>query len=675
SISSLPALKCLHAVVLKEGLAHRLPLATKLLSLAVSLSPAVDYARKLFDAAPRRDSFMWNTLLRAYADLGPCEEVPVLYRQMHRDGLSPDPFTFPFVVRSCAVVSALREGKQAHCNAIKHGFGSNAFLQSALVTMYAQNGVISDSALVFGEMAFRNIVSWTSMIAGYVQNSVFGKALGVFRWMLDSGTQPNEVTLVSVLPALRGSECLTSGMSIHGFVIKLGFDSHLSLANALIAVYGRCGGTSVARYLFDGMPARDSVSWSTMIAMYEQSSEGINAIKLFRRMLTEKVAPSSVTLVSVISACAASGDLETGKWVHGFARNRGLDADVRVGNALLDMYGKCGSVDAARDVFEKLAWKGGVVSWSAMIRAYAAHGQVEAAMQLFARMRYEGVRPNSFTYTSVLAACSHSGLVEEGMNHFESMREYGLTPTLEHCACLVDLLGRAGSLVDAYEFVKRMPSEPDVGVWGALLGACRIHGDVNLAESIWEELFRLGCSSVTLYVLMANIYAEAGRWEDAARVRDMMRGMELRKDPACNLRPLLLSLESYFRSYTKMIASEQVIENGYWVFLDMASGRYLWRAMRERASSTDRLVAIALGLLAVLSPLYVNRKTTVKPDDEDDGSGALLSLWLPLALILLVVIINLAWFVERRIVRLDPYWIHRFGGSSCGIMILLLVLG
>ncbi|XP_064968401.1 putative pentatricopeptide repeat-containing protein At3g05240 [Musa acuminata AAA Group] len=534
SISSLPALKCLHAVVLKEGLAHRLPLATKLLSLAVSLSPAVDYARKLFDAAPRRDSFMWNTLLRAYADLGPCEEVPVLYRQMHRDGLSPDPFTFPFVVRSCAVVSALREGKQAHCNAIKHGFGSNAFLQSALVTMYAQNGVISDSALVFGEMAFRNIVSWTSMIAGYVQNSVFGKALGVFRWMLDSGTQPNEVTLVSVLPALRGSECLTSGMSIHGFVIKLGFDSHLSLANALIAVYGRCGGTSVARYLFDGMPARDSVSWSTMIAMYEQSSEGINAIKLFRRMLTEKVAPSSVTLVSVISACAASGDLETGKWVHGFARNRGLDADVRVGNALLDMYGKCGSVDAARDVFEKLAWKGGVVSWSAMIRAYAAHGQVEAAMQLFARMRYEGVRPNSFTYTSVLAACSHSGLVEEGMNHFESMREYGLTPTLEHCACLVDLLGRAGSLVDAYEFVKRMPSEPDVGVWGALLGACRIHGDVNLAESIWEELFRLGCSSVTLYVLMANIYAEAGRWEDAARVRDMMRGMELRKDPACS---------------------------------------------------------------------------------------------------------------------------------------------
>ncbi|WOL03557.1 pentatricopeptide repeat-containing protein [Canna indica] len=508
SISSLPALKCLHAVLLKEGLSHHLPLATKLLALAASLSPVVGYARKLFDAAPHRDSFMWNTILRAYADLGPCQEVPLLYRQMHRDGLSPDHFTFPFVVRSCAVVSALAEGKQVHCNAIKHGFESNAFLQTALVTMYAQNGLIYDSELVFGEMAFRNIVSWTSMIAGYVQNSIFGKALGVFRWMVASGTRPNEVTLVSVLPALRASECLLSGMLIHGFMSKLGLNFHLSLVNALIAMYGRCGSINVARSLFDEMPARNLVSWNTMIAMYEQSSEESNAIKTFRTMLTEKVAPNSVTLVSVISACASSGALETGKWVHAFARNRGLDVDVRVGNALLDMYGKCGSIDAARDVFDKLSWKG-VVSWSAMIRAYAAHGQVEDALQLFAEMRAEGIRPNTFTYTSILAACSHSGLMNEGMEHFDSMRSYNITPTLEHCACMVDLLGRAGRLVDAHEFVKRMPVQPDIGVWGALLGACKTHGDLEIAESVFDELSSLGCNNATLYVLMANMYAEA----------------------------------------------------------------------------------------------------------------------------------------------------------------------
>ncbi|XP_042388735.1 pentatricopeptide repeat-containing protein At3g12770-like [Zingiber officinale] len=530
SVSSLSALKCLHAVLLKQrGLF--LHVATKLLALAASLSPSVRYARNLFDAAPRRDSFMWNTLLRAYADLGPCNEVPFLYAQMHAAGLSPDHFTFPFVVRACAVASAFCEGVQAHCDALRHGFASNPFLQTALVTMYAQNGEVSDAELVFREMHFRNIVSWTSMIAGYVQNFVFGEALGVFRRMVASGTPPNEITMVSVLPALRGPESLVSGMAIHGFAIKLGFDSHPSLANALIAMYARCGSTSVARSLFDEMPDRNLVSWNTMIAMYEQSGEGGKAIKLFRAMLTERVPPNGVTLVSLISACAATGALETGRWAHGFARNRGLDADVRVGNALVDMYGRCGSVEEARQVFDSLTPKG-VVTWSAMIRSYAAHGRVGDALNLFDEMCEQGLRPNTFTYTSVLAACSHGGLVEEGLRHLDGMRAYGLTPTLEHCTCMVDLLGRAGRLAEAYKFIKGMAVEPDIGVWGALLGACRIHGELEMAEAVTEELSpRLGCRNSTVYVLMANMYAEAGRWEEAERVRERMREMELRKDP------------------------------------------------------------------------------------------------------------------------------------------------
>ncbi|XP_008797358.2 putative pentatricopeptide repeat-containing protein At3g11460, mitochondrial [Phoenix dactylifera] len=535
SCSSVSALQCLHARILTQGLSHHLALATKLISIASALSPTIDYARKIFDTAPHRDSFMWNTLLRGYADSGPCEEVPVLYKQMHRMGLSPDHFTFPFVVRSCAVISALREGKEVHCNAIKTGFDSNAFLQSALVTMYSQNGEISDSELVFSEMTSRNIVSWTAMIAGYAQNCLLGKAVRVFQRMLASGTQPNDVTLASVLPALKGLECLHSGESIHGYMIKRGLDSHVSLMNALIAMYGKCGSIKVARFLFNRMPVRSLVSWNTMIAAYEQSGDGMQAVKLFRGMLTEKATFNSVTLVSVISACSSLGALETGEWVHKLAKSRGLESDVIVGNALSNMYAKCGNVDSAREIFEKLPWRG-VVSWSAMIGACAAHGHAEMALELFSKMQAEGVRPNAFTFTSVLAACSHSGLVDEGMEHFESMeKDYAIKPTVEHCACMVDLLGRAGRLVDAYEFIKRMPVEPDASVWGALLGACRIHGNLELAEFVAEDLFRLGSHNATFYVLMSNMYAEAGRWEDAARLRNMMRELELKKIPGCSL--------------------------------------------------------------------------------------------------------------------------------------------
>ncbi|XP_072971618.1 pentatricopeptide repeat-containing protein At4g21300-like [Typha angustifolia] len=531
SISSLPCLKRLHARILTQGLSHHLAITTKLLSLAAFLSPTMDYAHKVFDASPHRDSFMWNTLIRCYADLGPCGEVPFLYKQMHRTGLSPDHFTFPSVLRSCAVLSALREGKEAHCHVIKHGFDNDHFVQSALVSMYSQNGEVSNSELVFGEMVDKNVVSWTAMIAGYAQNCFSEKALSVFGSMVASGMQPNEITIVSVLPALKGVECLNSGRTIHGFVIKLSLNSFISLANALIAMYGKCGSVDVASSLFEEMPVRSLVSWNTMIAVYEQSDEGNKAIKLFRRMLTEKVKFDCVTLVSVLSACASMGALETGKWAHELARSNGLEADIRIGNVLVDMYAKCGRLDCARDAFEKLQWRGRV-SWSAMIRAYAAHGQPEEALKLFSLMKEEGVRPNSFTFTSVLAACSHSGLVEQGLKHFDSMRrDYLISPSLEHCACIVDALGRAGRVVDAYEFIKRMPMEPDKGVWGALLGACRIHGDLELAEFVATDLLQYGHSYSTFYVLMSNMYAEAGRWEDAARMRKLMREMELKKTP------------------------------------------------------------------------------------------------------------------------------------------------
>ncbi|GMP36922.1 hypothetical protein CsSME_00008858 [Camellia sinensis var. sinensis] len=214
----------------------------------------MDYACKLFDLMPERDLFLWNTMIRGYADLGPCQEAIVLYRVMHLIGLLPDSYTFPSVVRSCAVLSALMEGREVHCNIIKNGFDLDVFVQSSLITMYSQSGEIFNSELIFGEMVVRNIVSWTALIAGYVQNGFFEKGLGVFREMVALGTQPNAITLVSILPACAGLEFLNLGKLVHGCAVKLGVDSDISLINTLIALYGKCRIVDTARSLFDQMP-------------------------------------------------------------------------------------------------------------------------------------------------------------------------------------------------------------------------------------------------------------------------------------------------------------------------------------------------------------------------------------------------------------------------------------
>lgn len=531
SCFDLQQLKRVHALIIKDGSFQNLSLSTKIITLACSFSPTMDYARNLFDQMSQRNVFHWNILIRGYADKGPCQEAILLYRNMHHSGLLPDDYTFPSVVRACAVHSAFWEGRQVHCSVLKNGLSMDVFVQCSLVTMYSQSGETSNSELVFSEMVVKNIVSWTSLIAGYVQNGLFEKGLSGFRDMMAFGVQPNAVTLVSVLPACASMEFLNLGKLIHAYSFKLGFISDISLVNTLIALYGKCGHVDIARSLFDRMAVRSVVSWNAIIAAYEQNKAGADAIMLFRRMQTESVEYDYITLVSVISACASIGALDTGKWVHDLVRCKGLETNVSITSALIDMYAKCGNINLARDVFDRLHYRS-VVSWTSIIGACASHGHGEDAVLLFSKMKEEGIRPNIYTFTAVLTACRHSGFVEEGRKHFESMTEdYLIVPGIEQCACMVDLLGRAGELNEAYEFINNMPNA-DAGVWGALLGACRIHGNLELAEHVADRLYKLTPHSISSYALMVNIYAEAERWEDVARMRKLIDEREPKKIPA-----------------------------------------------------------------------------------------------------------------------------------------------
>ncbi|KAF6146244.1 hypothetical protein GIB67_011716 [Kingdonia uniflora] len=323
--------------------------------------------------------------------------------------------------------------------------------------------------------------------------------------MVSSGTQPNTVTLVSILLACASLDFLNFGKLIHGYGVKVGLDSDIPLASTLIALYGKCKDVKRARSLFDQMDTRDLVSWNAMIAAYEQSSF------------------SSLGVVSM------------GKWVHELVIRKELQANMSVTNALIDMYAKCGNIDLATGIFQKLPEKI-IVSWTAMIGACRNHGHGKVTLELFSNMVEEGVRPTMFTFIAVLTTCRHSGLLEEGKKHYDSMtRNYSILSGIEHCACLVDLLGRAGLLLESYEFIKRMLVKPDDCVWGALFGACRVYMNLEFVELVAEHLFILDPQNTTYYILMWNMYTNAGRWEDVETLKKLMNEKELKKIPSHSL--------------------------------------------------------------------------------------------------------------------------------------------
>ncbi|KAF8655124.1 hypothetical protein HU200_061260 [Digitaria exilis] len=314
----------------------------------------------------------------------------------------------------------------------------------------------------------------------------------------------------------------------------IGLDEHAGVANTMLDAYAKGGGRELgtARKLFD-MMERDAVSWNTMIALYAQSGLSAEALRLYDKMLNVGggVRCNAVTLSSVLLACAHAGAIQTGKRIHNQVVRMGLEENVYVGTSVVDMYSKCGRVEMARRAFQRIKEKN-VLSWSAMISGYGMHGYGQEALDVFSEMRRSGLKPNYITFISVLAACSHAGLLNEGRHWYNAMRkEFGIEPGVEHYGCMVDLLGRAGCLDEAYGLIKEMKVKPDAAMWGSLLGACRIHKNVELAGIVANRLFELDATNCGYYVLLSNIYAEVGMWKDAERLRVLVKTRGLEKPP------------------------------------------------------------------------------------------------------------------------------------------------
>ncbi|KAF6154902.1 hypothetical protein GIB67_018339 [Kingdonia uniflora] len=444
--------------------------------------------------------------------------------------------TLSSLLRNCVSLFTIHKAKQTHCQILIHGFLPNVTLQTDLLLAYSKCSHIEDARQVFDAMSKRNMHSWNIMISSYIKISLFNWGLSVFDDFLKADFRPDHFTFPSVFKACVGNGgCYFLGKILHGWVVKLGFGSHVVVGCSVLDFYVKHEDVGDAYSVFAGILSRDVVIWNSMINGFVRCGFSIEVLGCFRKMMGEGAKMDGKTIPSVLSACGKEGDLMKGKEIHGqVLKILKFDMDVVIGNSLIDMYAKCGSVEYAEKVFENMhSWS--VVTWTTLISGYGVHGKGEKSLILFEKMRLHGFQPNCVTFTAVLASCSHSGLIDQGRSVFNSISlDYGMEPSVEHYACMVDLLGRYGHLEEALELVKKMPEDSPASVWGALLGACRIHKNVEIGETAAYRLFELEVGNSSNYIALCNIYESIGRWDGVSRVRSKMRELGLVKKAACS---------------------------------------------------------------------------------------------------------------------------------------------
>ncbi|CAN6443299.1 unnamed protein product [Victoria cruziana] len=428
----------------------------------------------------------------------------------------------------------LRQIKETHAFLIAAGKLSNKFQLTKILALYAfsTSNTTAYAELVFSQMEKPDTFSMNTMIKGYNLHYGPQKALQFYYQMRKRSITSDKFTIAFVLEAVTSALLVRNGRGMHGQMIKFGFETSTVLKTNLMQMYAACGNINDGRKVFDEIPQRDLISWSAMMAAYARVGRVREALTLMEDMKTEELTPNGYTMVPLLRACAHTNALTLGEYLHAYiGRSSQIRRDSHLGNVLVYMYAACGALDKAVKVFNEIEQKD-VLSWSTMIGGFAVNGHGEGALSLFAQMKLAGVEPNDATLVSVLQACSHAGLVSEGRKHFDLMQsEYGLTPKLEHYGCMVDMLGRAGLLHEAHEFINSMPIPPNAIIWRTLLGACSARGDIKLAEMVSKTLPESDHDNVGDHVLMSNIYCKAGRWLDAERTRDMINPVASRKLP------------------------------------------------------------------------------------------------------------------------------------------------
>ncbi|KAK2980630.1 hypothetical protein RJ640_011438 [Escallonia rubra] len=551
----------IHGFIVKMGLGEDVFIENSLIHFYCECWE-VGKGRKVFDEMPERNIVSWTSLICGYGRRDLPKEAVGLFFEMVEAGIRPNPVTMVCVISACAKLQNLELAERV-CGYIgESGLKVNTVLVNALVDMYMKCGANDSAKRLFDECVDRNLVLYNTILSNYARQGLAREALSIMNEMLRQGPPPDRVTLLSAISASADLGDLLLGKQCHGYVLRNGLEGWDSISNVLIDMYMKCGKQDLGCKIFDlmsnktvvswnsliaglvrngelgsawgifnEMPESDLVSWNTMIGALVQESSFEDAIELFRRMQSSGIKADKVTMVSVASACGYLGALDLAKWTYSYIQENEIKCDMLLGTALVDMFARCGDPQSAMLVFYGMTERD-VSAWTAAIGAMAMEGNGQRAVELFYEMLRKGVKPDEVVFIGVLAACSHGGLVEQGLQMFREMKEnHGISPQIVHYGCLVDLLGRAGSLDQALDLIKSMPMEPNDAVWGAFLAACRTHKNDKMAAIAAEMITESAHERTGIHVLLSNIYASAGKWTDVARVRLSMKEKGVRKVP------------------------------------------------------------------------------------------------------------------------------------------------
>ncbi|KZV39599.1 pentatricopeptide repeat-containing protein [Dorcoceras hygrometricum] len=424
----------------------------------------------------------------------------------------------------------LLSGQAIHAHVIKSGIQIVPLLCHHLINFYARLQLPHCSEMLFNDAVFKSSTTWSSIISSFLQNELPLNALEYFRDMLrNEKMYPDDHIFPCAAKACAMENRYESGQSVHCLAVKLGYDVNVYVGSSVVDMYAKCARLGDARKMFDGMPEKNVVSWSGMIYGYAQMGEDDEALRLFKDALYGSMDVNDFTFSSVIRVCGNSTFFELGKQMHGLCLKMNYDESCFVGSSLISMYSKSGVIEHAYRVFYEVLDKN-LGMWNAMLIACAQHAHTRSVFELFKEMESVGMKPNFITFLCMLYACSHAGLLQEGKFFFRLMKDQGIEPGSQHYASMVDLLGRAGKLQEALELVNEMPMQPTESVWGALLTGCRIHRNIELAAYVADRVFGLGPVSPGLHILLSNAYAAAGRYQEAAKARKLLKDRGQKKE-------------------------------------------------------------------------------------------------------------------------------------------------
>ncbi|RYQ85540.1 hypothetical protein Ahy_B10g105109 [Arachis hypogaea] len=507
-----------------------------LIDMFVKGSDDLGSAFKVFEKISERNVVTWNLMITRFVQFSHNGDAIHLFFSMVESGFGPDRFTLSSVLSACAELDLLAFGKQLHSWGVKSGMGLDVFFGSSLVDMYAKcgaDGSVEDARKVFDRMPERNVVSWTAIIAAYVQGGLEQEAIGLFCEMIWGYVVPNCFTFASTLKACANLPEFGLGKQLHSQAIKLGVSAVNCVGNGLVNMYARSGRMECARKCFDILLEKNLILYDTAV---DRNAKNLDPKDDIFNLETEGTGNgvNAFTYGSLLSAAACIGTISKGEQIHARVLKSGFGNNLCINNALISMYSKCGNEAAALRAFSDMKDRN-VISWTSIISGFAKHGFATKALELFCEMLEAGVKPNGVTYIAVLSACSHVGLIDEAWKHFASMRsDHDIVPRMEHYACMVDLLGRSGLLSEAIEFINSMPFRADALIWRTFLGSCRIHHNSKFGEHAAKKVLELEPHDPAAYILLSNLYAAEGRWDDVAAIRKSMKLRKLTKEAGCS---------------------------------------------------------------------------------------------------------------------------------------------